>query len=122
MKILENLVLKRYETKKNNEGYFCFGISLGSKEFLYLQTNHEQRESIKDWKNNLSSGYKIKNQENQEKYVLFSITGISLFDLNWNNRINYELDRGSYEYKLLEKLERSQNLEKIEKLFYKIIK
>lgn len=121
MKILEKLSLERYQAKKNEEGYFSFAIKLNEKKFIYLQTNPEQKESIENWKNNFSSTFKVKSNDNLEKIVLFSINGISIFDENLHNRKDYLLSRSSNLYRKLEILENSNDYNTIGNIFSKII-
>lgn len=119
--IKERLALEGYEKKKNEQGYYSFGVRIESEEFIYLQTNFKQKKSLENWENNFSSGWKMRDDKGSEKIVLFSIEGISLFNTDWNGRRDYELSRMSPSYRALEKLEKSENFEGIGKVIKKII-
>jgi len=119
--IMEKLVSERYQTEKSKKGWFSFGVKLGLKKFIYLKTNPEQKKSLENEKNNFSSYYKIINDDGSEQNLFFSTYGITVFDSDWSNRVDYKLDRNDNNYRLLEGLEKTKDFESIEKIINNII-
>ena len=97
----KSLKIERKISSENKKtGYYSFFVKVGkSKKFIYLQTNNQQKESIENWKNNFSDGWEINN-----KLYLFSTEGISKFDINFENRVDYEINRKEKNYMELEKI------------------
>ena len=96
---IERLKVKRYEgkafksdrfkDKPSHINKYYFGTEIEGIKFNYMINRlNDKKETVLKWKNNFYGGYKL-----EEKYVLLSTEGISIFDLDWKNRKDMKIDR-----------------------------
>ena len=109
---LEKLNVKRYDGK-GSDGYYSFATKVCSKEFVYLETSRGSRD-IEEWGNNFSEAYFLERDDGVQKLMLFSTFGVSTFDVNWEGRNDFPLDRNGEKYRALERLAGDGDLGKME--------
>ena len=118
---LEELKVESYEKKVDADGYYSFATSVGSQEFVYLQTNKKTKDAIEKWENNFSEAYMLKSNNGNVQFVLFSIEGITTFKTDWSKIKDYPLKRLDERYIEIEKLAENGPSYDLENALIKII-
>ncbi len=118
--VLTKLEVKRYEKKKGNGDYYSFAVSIDSEEFIFLRTSRDKSD-IETYKNNFSEAYISDREGGARKLVLFSIEGVSTFDMDWGRRKDFPMDRRKEEYRTLNRLVGDGDLGKIEGALEKFV-
>ena len=118
---LEELKVESYEKKVDADGYYSFATSVGSQEFVYLQTNKKAKDAIEKWENNFSEAYMLKSNNGNVQFVLFSIEGITTFKTDWSKIKDYPLKRLDERYIEIEKLAENGPSYDLENALIKII-
>jgi len=113
---IEKLEISRYQDT-NKKGKFYFGTQIGKTKFHYLITKPKTKITNDErYTNNFYGGYLINN-----KILLLSIEGISIFDFDYKNRKNISLNRRLNLYHELENFHNNCEFEKLEKILLKFL-
>ena len=78
-----------------------------------MKTSRDKSD-IETYENNFSEAYILERESGGRKLVLFSVEGVSTFDMDWGNRNDFPLDRNEEKYRTLERLAEDGDLGKME--------